>query len=346
MKWTLKTLSIGDIVDHPDNTQIYGTEEVGDLIESIREHGLLQPLGVFYDTAGCRFVCLSGHRRLRAAKEVGLAEVPALVGPDDLPEHEQIIEIVEANRARLKTKIILGLEASALLEAVKKRAEYRQKLGKKCESDLGEKVSQGTRKRAKKAIEEVAETLKTGSAPTTAKLIEVTDIYKELDRTGRKQEAAELAKTLNEGTVAAAHRKAVAAKEPQKPKPADDKPEEKPTGPVVVDDFSKPVPESLHPAFANRKATLALLRELTTLRKAVEERSQQPGGDLLPMFDISEKFKDLRIALKMNIPYTECFRCQRNVQKGCKLCQGRGWISEGEYNRNKTEGGTRWLENR
>jgi hypothetical protein len=240
----------------------------------------------------------------------------------------------------------LGLEASALLEAVKKRAEYRQKLGKKCESDLGEKVSQGTRKRAKKAIEEVAETLKTGSAPTTAKLIEVTDIYKELDRTGRKQEAAELAKTLNEGTVAAAHRKAVAAKEPPKPKPADDKPEEKPTGPVVVDDFSKSVPESLHPAFANRKATLALLRELTTLRKAVEERSQQPGGDLLPMFDIGEKFKDLRIAMKHNIPYTECFRCQRDVQKSCKLCQGRGWISEGEFNRNKTEGGVRWLENR
>jgi hypothetical protein len=102
----------------------------------------------------------------------------------------------------------------------------------------------------------------------------------------------------------------------------------------------------LHPAFANRKATLALLRELTTLRKAVEERGQQPGGDLLPMFEIGEHFKDLRISLKHNIPYTECFRCQRNVQKGCKLCQGRGWISEGEYNRNKTEGGTRWLENR
>jgi ParB family chromosome partitioning protein len=50
---------------------------------SIREHGILQPIMV--RPAGSRYQVVAGERRLRAAKELGLTEVPAVVRevPDD-----------------------------------------------------------------------------------------------------------------------------------------------------------------------------------------------------------------------------------------------------------------------
>src|SRR6185503_3017400 len=48
-----------------------------ELIESIRQHGIIQPLIV--RQAGTRFELIAGERRWRAAQELGLATVPAIV---------------------------------------------------------------------------------------------------------------------------------------------------------------------------------------------------------------------------------------------------------------------------
>src|SRR5512132_3412231 len=48
-----------------------------ELIESIRQHGIIQPLIV--RQVGTRFELIAGERRLRAAQEIGLATVPAIV---------------------------------------------------------------------------------------------------------------------------------------------------------------------------------------------------------------------------------------------------------------------------
>jgi ParB-like chromosome segregation protein Spo0J len=339
--FTLSVVKLSEVIDHPINHAIYGDRVDPTLVESIREHGILTPIIVVRHSGGS-WVCLSGHRRRLAAKEAGLAEVPAFVSEETMPDWQQVQVIIEANRQRAKTGAQIARETEELAEAKKIEAEHRMKLGKKADSDPAVNLPQG-QKRAPTAIEQAAKITGAGSRKTAESAVKAAKKMKELEQRGETEKAKQIEHALDHKSFRAAAELADKIDEEQKPKK--DKPEEK-AAPVVVDDFSKPVPESLHPAFANRKATLALLRELTKLRKAVEERGQQPGGDLLPMFDIGEKFKDLRIALKMNIPYTECFRCQRNVQKGCKLCQGRGWISEGEYNRNKTEGGTRWLENR
>jgi ParB/RepB/Spo0J family partition protein len=339
--FALSVVKLSEVIDHPINDAIYGDRVDPTLAESIREHGILTPIIVVRHSGGS-WVCLSGHRRRLAAKEAGLAEVPAFVSEETMPEWQQVQVIVEANRQRAKTGAQIARETEELAEAKKIEAEHRQKTGKKANSDLAPHVAQG-QKRAPTAIQEAAAATGIGGRVTGERAVKAVKKIKELERRGETEKAKQIEHALDHKSFRAAAELADTIDE--EPKRKKDKPEEK-AGPVVVDDFSKPVPESLHPAFANRKATLALLRDLTTLRKAVEQQSQQPGGDMLPIFDISEKFKDLRIALKMNIPYTECFRCQRYVQKGCRLCQGRGWISEGEYNRNKTEGGTRWLENR
>jgi len=65
----------------------FGREALQELIDSIRQHGIIQPLIVRPATAspsgggqvGARFELIAGERRWRAAQEIGLAAVPAIV---------------------------------------------------------------------------------------------------------------------------------------------------------------------------------------------------------------------------------------------------------------------------
>src|SRR5690242_6883206 len=70
---------VADLRPHPENVHIYGDAPDPDLVKSIRELGVLEPLVVTEDG-----VVLSGCRRLAAAGEAGLGEVPVvLFAPKD-----------------------------------------------------------------------------------------------------------------------------------------------------------------------------------------------------------------------------------------------------------------------
>ncbi|GIH70289.1 ParB/RepB/Spo0J family partition protein [Sphaerimonospora thailandensis] len=75
-------LALSSIHANPGNIR----DEVGDISElatSIRAHGLLQPLTVRpHPTVADRYELLAGHRRLAAAREAGLAVVPAVIHAD------------------------------------------------------------------------------------------------------------------------------------------------------------------------------------------------------------------------------------------------------------------------
>lgn len=53
--------------------------DLQDLADSIKEHGILQPLIVTPGDSADEYVLIAGERRLRASKIAGLTEVPALV---------------------------------------------------------------------------------------------------------------------------------------------------------------------------------------------------------------------------------------------------------------------------
>jgi ParB family transcriptional regulator, chromosome partitioning protein len=55
----------------------FAREALQELIDSIRQHGIIQPLIV--REAGARFELIAGERRWRAAQEIGLNEVPAII---------------------------------------------------------------------------------------------------------------------------------------------------------------------------------------------------------------------------------------------------------------------------
>lgn len=81
-KREFRELPIG-LLDAPPNPSRTSMNErnLDELVDSIRAHGILQPLSV--TPAGDRYEVLAGHRRLLAAARAGLAAVPCLVYPSD-----------------------------------------------------------------------------------------------------------------------------------------------------------------------------------------------------------------------------------------------------------------------
>lgn len=74
-------VSIDRLNEDPDNER-KTFRNMDDLIESVRRHGIIEPITVTPD--GDQYRILTGHRRFRAAKAVGLAEIEVLVRePDD-----------------------------------------------------------------------------------------------------------------------------------------------------------------------------------------------------------------------------------------------------------------------
>ncbi len=67
--------------------QSFGHEDMEDLVNSIRVHGILQPL-VVSDLGDGTYELIAGERRLRAAKIAGLATVPVVTR--SVREHEKL----------------------------------------------------------------------------------------------------------------------------------------------------------------------------------------------------------------------------------------------------------------
>lgn len=93
-------MSVDQIVPHPGNVR----NDVGDLEElvaSIRVKGILQPLLVApHPTREGDFVLLAGHRRLAAAKRVGLRTVPVTIRRDLTDDAAQLEVMLSENLQR------------------------------------------------------------------------------------------------------------------------------------------------------------------------------------------------------------------------------------------------------
>ena len=72
-------LLLADIDEDPDQPRtVFDTEDLAQLAESIRAHGVLQPIVVRPPVEG-RYRLAFGARRLRAARLAGLADIPAVI---------------------------------------------------------------------------------------------------------------------------------------------------------------------------------------------------------------------------------------------------------------------------
>ena len=65
-------------------------ESLGELVESIREHGIIQPV-TLRSIPGGKYELVSGERRVRASRIAGLHEIPAFV--IDVPSDRKMLEL-------------------------------------------------------------------------------------------------------------------------------------------------------------------------------------------------------------------------------------------------------------
>lgn len=96
--------------NHP--FRLYEGERLNDMVESIREHGVLNPVIVQKTEDG--YEMLAGHNRWNATKIVGLSEIPAIV-KENLSEEEAYVYVIETNLMQRSFTDLLPSEKAAVL---------------------------------------------------------------------------------------------------------------------------------------------------------------------------------------------------------------------------------------
>ena len=110
-----KIVNINELHEFKDNPyQVKDNEDMEDLIESIKEYGVIEPLIVRNREKG-GYEIVSGHRRKYACEKAGKIEIPVLVR--DMDKDMAIITLVDSN-----------LQRSDILPSEKAFA-YKMKLG-------------------------------------------------------------------------------------------------------------------------------------------------------------------------------------------------------------------------
>ena len=110
-----KIVNINELHEFKDNPyQVKDNEDMEDLIESIKEYGVIEPLIVRNREKG-GYEIVSGHRRKYACEKAGKSEIPVLVR--DMDKDMAIITLVDSN-----------LQRSDILPSEKAFA-YKMKLG-------------------------------------------------------------------------------------------------------------------------------------------------------------------------------------------------------------------------
>lgn len=147
----LQSLPVDEIMpfhDHP--FRLYEGERLDDMVESIREHGVLNPAIVLKKSKG--YEMLAGHNRLNAAKIAGLTEIPAIV-KEDLTEEEAWVYVVETNVIQRSFNDLTVTERIAVLATrydkvcgTKKREEIMEELHR-LNGDGGHHVHQQAKSR-------------------------------------------------------------------------------------------------------------------------------------------------------------------------------------------------------
>lgn len=98
--------------DHP--FRLYEGDRLEDMVESIREYGVLNPVIVRKAARG--YEMLAGYNRTNAAKIAGLPEVPAIV-KTDLSDEDAYVYVIETNLLQRSFAELLPSEKAAVLVA-------------------------------------------------------------------------------------------------------------------------------------------------------------------------------------------------------------------------------------
>lgn len=127
----MKHVPVRQIVPNENNPRAKHHFEPGELLslrQSIEEHGVLEPILVqpFRDGAGDRFLLIEGERRYTVAKELGLDEIPAVIG-EKLDDHDQLVVMFNVHSNRR------GWEMAEQLRAIR---DLKERNGDRSDEDM------------------------------------------------------------------------------------------------------------------------------------------------------------------------------------------------------------------
>ena len=241
---------INSLVPHPLNDKLYGDEPDEELLQSLHEFGILNPIIVAADGE----TIVSGHRRWAGMKKLGKLTVPIQIRPDLVDDASIRKALIHSNRQRDKTVIQKAREGKELTRIYKDDTTRQGgKRGNVTPFEIeGQEFSGG---RGRDAIADYVGM----SDKSLRKSMEVVDVIDDLRANGKATEARELEHTLNEN-VTAAHRRATKRSEPSnRPKEVDQQ-------------YDDRTPEE---AAAEGLAGMAL--SIRNFRKQIGEYGQQVG---------------------------------------------------------------------
>lgn len=134
--------------EHP--FKLYQGERLDDMVESVREHGILTP--VIVRKVGSGYEMLAGHNRQNAARIAGIKEIPAVV-KENLTDEEAWVYVVETNVMQRSFNDLSVTERIAVLATrydkvcgTKKREEIMEELHR-LKGDGGHHVHQQAKSR-------------------------------------------------------------------------------------------------------------------------------------------------------------------------------------------------------
>jgi len=94
---TTQTLQINKLAPYPDHPfKLYEDERLDDMVRSVRELGILQPIITRPLEDKGTYEILSGHNRVNAAKLAGLKEVPCII-KEGLSDEDAKLIVTETN---------------------------------------------------------------------------------------------------------------------------------------------------------------------------------------------------------------------------------------------------------
>ena len=96
--------------NHP--FRLYEGKRLDDMVESIKEHGILIPVIIQKTADG--YEMLSGHNRWNAAKIAGIKEIPAII-KENLTEREAYVYVIETNMLQRSFDDLLPSEKAVVL---------------------------------------------------------------------------------------------------------------------------------------------------------------------------------------------------------------------------------------
>ena len=190
---------------HPRNVEIYGAEDVTELVDYIRDSKWIKPLVISQHNR-----IISGHRRWQAALILGLTKVPYVKQVFETEEDELKALLLE-NASRDKTEEQKVREARQWKRIEEDEADERRKATLIQFTNNEENIDYSsvsendrTREDTGRASKKLADRVGFGSDRTYEKAVKVVDKADNLKEEGKVKESKALLKILNEQSVSAA----------------------------------------------------------------------------------------------------------------------------------------------